>query len=139
MTKNQNKTKKTKLSVASYIKSIENPERRADCKEILELMKKTTGQKPAVWGESIIGFGTYHYKYPSGREGDWFLTGFSNRKNAITVYLMCEWNWDRELLEKLGTYKNGKGCLYIKSLADIHVPTLRKMIKIASKDPMYSV
>ena len=90
-------------------------QRRQDCLTVLDIMGKITGAEPQMWGESIVGFGTYHYKYASGREGDWFLTGFSPRKQNLTLYLMCGLNQYDDLMAKLGKYKTGKSCLYLKS------------------------
>lgn len=96
---------------------------------ILDLMQKITQVTPKMWGDSIVGFGNYHYKYESGREGDWFLTGFSPRKQNLTLYLMSGFDLHQELLEKLGKYKTGKGCLYIKKIADVDFTVLTELIK----------
>ena len=128
----ENKTKPTKQTVAAYLKTVD-PKYKDDCKQLVEIMSKVTGEKPKMWGPSIIGFGTYHYVYDSGREGDFMLCGFSPRKAAISVYIMSGFDKERELMEKLGKYKTGKSCLYIKSLDDVHVPTLKKLIASSVK------
>jgi len=124
----QNKTSQNDKSVDDFIDQIDDEKRRQDCFTILKLMKKITGSEPKMWGDSIVGFGDYHYKYASGREGDWFLTGFSPRKQNLTLYIMSGFGKYAELLEKLGKFKTGKSCLYIKSLEDIDLTTLKKLI-----------
>ena len=109
------KTKPNKQSVSEFINSIEDPVKKQDSKSLLKLMKEITGSKPVMWGSSIIGFGSYHYKYASGREGDWFVAGFSPRKQSLTLYIMGGIK-DPELFEKLGKHKTGKGCLYFKTV-----------------------
>jgi len=128
------KTKPTKQSVKEFLNKIDDPERRADCFAVAKMMEEITGEKPIMWGPSIVGFGSYHYKYASGREGDWPKAAFSPRKKDLTVYLMMGYTKHTELLEKLGKHSGGKSCLYIKRLSDIHVPTLKKLIKISVKD-----
>jgi uncharacterized protein DUF1801 len=127
------KTKQTEASVKEFLNQISGKERRDDCFAIAKLMEEATGQKPKMWGPSIVGFGTFHYKYDSGREGDWLLTGFSPRQNNLTLYLMMGFEKHRELMEQLGKYKTAKSCLYIKRLDDIHVPTLKKLVKASLK------
>lgn len=121
------KTKATDVSVAQFIAST-GDSRAADCSTLLDLMQKATGSAPKLWGSSIVGFGDYRYKYASGREGDWFLTGFSPRKANLTLYVLNGFPGQDELLEKLGKHKVGKGCLYINKLEDVHLPTLKKLI-----------
>jgi hypothetical protein len=128
------KTKPTNESVKDFLNKISDEERRADCFAVAKIMEEITGEKPKMWGPSIVGFGTYHYKYASGREGDWPMTGFSPRKKDLTVYLMMGFAKHTELIEKLGKHSGAKSCLYIKRLSDIHVPTLKKLIKISLKD-----
>lgn len=123
------KTKKNDASVRGFIDGVENETRRNDAWKMVELMESVTGEKPAMWGPSIIGFGSYHYKYASGREGDWMLTGFSPRKQSTSVYLLCGFDELEDLLPKLGKYKTGKGCLYINKLADIDQDILKQMIQ----------
>ena len=123
------KTQKTRASVAKFLASIEDEKRRKDSRAVLKMMKEITGDKPEMWGPAIIGFGSYHYTYASGREGDWFLTGFSPRKQALTLYIMSGFSKYDALLKKLGKFKTGKACLYIKKLEDIHLPTLEELIR----------
>ena len=129
----EQKTKPTKASVKEFLNKIPDRERRDDCFAIAKMMEEATGDKPKMWGKSIVGFGSFHYKYDSGREGDWLLTGFSPRKNDLTLYFMMGFEPNRELMQQLGKYKTGKSCLYIKRLSDIHVPTLKKLIKASLK------
>ncbi len=123
------KTKPNQQSVEAFIDSVEPEWKRDDAREILKLIQKITGEEPVMWGDSIVGFGNYHYKYETGREGDWFLAGFSPRKQSMTVYMMGGFSGQDELLEKLGKHKNSVGCLYIKKLADVDIDILEKMIK----------
>ena len=127
------KTKPTKASVKEFLNQIQDEERRADCFVVAKLMEEITGEKPKMWGPSIVGFGTYHYKYASGREGDWPVTAFSPRKKDLTVYLMMGFEKHDELMKQLGKHSTGKSCLYIKRLSDIHMPTLKKLIKTCIK------
>ena len=129
------KTKLTDASVTDYLNAIENERVRQDCFTILEIMRDATKAKPQMWGESIVGFGTYHYVYASGREGDWPLIGFSPRKQNITIYIMAGFEQYEELLSGLGKHTRTKSCLYIKRLSDIHLPILKKLIQ-ASVDHM---
>jgi len=122
------KTKKTDVSVDKFLAGVPDEQRRKDCRTVLALMKKITKQKPAMWGSSIVGFGSYRYEYESGRTGEWPVTGFSPRKAALTLYIMSGFA-DQGLMEKLGKFKTGQACLYIKKLDDVHLPTLAKLIK----------
>lgn len=122
------KTKPTDTSVAAFLDKAADPKLRADCDVIISLMEKIAGEKPKMWGPGIVGFGSYHYKYESGREGDMCVTGFSPRKPAITLYVMAGSEGQAALLEKLGKYKVSKGCLYIKKLADIDLQVLENII-----------
>jgi Domain of unknown function (DU1801) len=124
----ENKTKATEASVESYFSTIEDEARRKDCETLAKLMTKATKQQPKMWGTSIVGFGSYHYKYESGREGDSCLTGFSSRKSDISVYLMASVPRQEELLSKLGKHKMGKGCLYIRKLSDVDLKVLEQLI-----------
>jgi hypothetical protein len=124
----ENKTKETKVSVTAFIAGITDEARRADAKALVKLMQETTGEKPKMWGPSIIGFGSYHYKYESGREGDMPLTGFSPRKAATVVYSMTGFDGAEGLLAKLGKHTTGGGCLYIKKLADVDQKVLAAMV-----------
>ena len=119
MAKAELKTKQTDRSVERFLNSIADEKMCRDCFTIMNMMKEITGSEPKMWGDSIIGFGTYHYVYESGREGDWFLTGFSPRKQNLTLYIMSGFEEYDELMKNLGTYKTGKSCLYIKRLEDM--------------------
>ncbi len=126
------KTQKTDASVDQFLSSM--PEnRQGDCRTLLELMQKAAGAPPKLWGSSLVGFGDYHYTYASGREGDWFLTGFSPRKANLTLYVLNGFPGQEDLLENLGKHKVGKGCLYINKLEDVHLPTLKKLIASSVK------
>lgn len=123
------KTKPTDQSVEKFLNGVTNEKKRQDSKAILELMREVTGEEARMWGDSIIGFGSYHYTYKSGREGDWFLTGFSPRKQNLTLYIMAGFDEYDELLDKLGKYKTGKSCLYINKLDDVDTDVLRELVK----------
>ena len=123
------KTKLNDASVEKFIESIEDEVKRDDCYEVIKLMKQITRKEPKMWGTSIVGFGTYHYKYASGREGDWLEVGFSPRKQNLTLYVMNGINKHKELLKKLGKHKTGKGCLYIKSLDQVDKNVLKELVK----------
>jgi hypothetical protein len=123
------KTKKTDASVEAFLNSVEHDTRRADGFVLVELMREITGEEPAMWGPSIVGFGSYRYKYESGREGEWFLVGFSPRKRNLTVYMMSGFDEHENLLQKLGKYRTGKGCLYINKLEDVDLQVLRELIR----------
>ena len=123
------KTKATGKSVQQFLRSVNDRKRRDDCQSILKLMRQITRSKPKMWGPSIVGFGTYHYKYKSGREGDFFLTGFSPRKDNITLYIMTGFGRYSFLMRKLGKVKTGKSCLYIKRLDDVNTGVLKKLIE----------
>lgn len=123
------KTKKNSTSVENYLALIDNEHRQRDCRKIHRIMQQITGHSGNMWGDSIVGYGSYHYKYKSGHEGDWFLAGFSNRKQSITLYIMSGFSKYDDLLEKLGKHKTGKSCLYINNLDDIDENILRSMIK----------
>jgi len=131
MSKKENKTKATKVSVAGFIAALPDKSKQADAKVLAEMMQAATGEKPAMWGPSIVGFGTVHYVYESGREGDMPLIGFSPRKPALVLYGVAR--TAEAMLPKLGKYTTGKGCLYIKKLADVDVKVLEKMIAFAVK------
>jgi hypothetical protein len=123
------KTKRTDESVEQFLNTVADPKRRQDCFTILEIMKQATGAEPKMWGSSIVGLGRYHYKYASGRENDWFQAGFSPRKDNLTLYLMSGYEQFGDLLKKLGKHKLGKGCLYIKKIDDIDLPTLKELVE----------
>ena len=123
------KTRETRESVVRFIKSIPDEKRRQDCATVLKLMKEVTREEPKMWGSAIVGFGNYHYKYASGREGDWFLAGFSPRKQNLTLYIMAGFSAYDELMAKLGKHTKAKSCLYIKDLDGIHLPTLKTLVR----------
>jgi hypothetical protein len=127
------KTKETTASVSKFIDKIADPVRREDCRAVADIMRDVTGEEPKMWGSSIVGFGRYHYKYASGREGDWPITGFSPRKGDLTLYIMGGFDSFSDLMKDLGKYKTGKSCLYIKKLADIDLGVLRKLVKQSVK------
>lgn len=127
----ENKTKPTTLSVAAYIDTLTDPARRSDAKEMVRLMQRASGEKPKMWGPSIVGFGSYHYRYDSGREGDMLLIGFSPRKAATVLYGMLGHSQANALLAKLGKHTTGKGCLYIKKLSDVDGTILERLIRNA--------
>jgi len=117
----------------NFLTSITDTKTRADCLTIARIMQQATKSKPKMWGSSIVGFGTYYYTYDSGREGDWFLAGFSPRRQSLTLYLMGGYAKEGELMQKLGKHKTGKSCLYFKSLDDIDLATLKKLIQQSLK------
>ena len=123
------KTRRTATSVEVIIAAITDDARRQDCLTLLGLMKRATGVDPEVWSSGAVGFGTYHYKSSSGQEGDWFPVGFASRKAAITIYLGLSIEESAELLAKLGRHKTGKGCIYVKRLADIDLAVLEELVK----------
>ena len=124
----ENKTKATEASVERYLAAIEDEARREDCEALTRLMTKATKHPPKMWGTSIVGFGSYHYKYESGREGDSCLTGFSSRKGDISVYLMGSFPQREALLAKLGKCKTAKACLYIRKLSDVDLKVLEQLV-----------
>jgi hypothetical protein len=124
----ENKTKLSDASVASYLSAIEDEARRKDCEALAKLMSKALRYPPKMWGSSIVGFGSYHYRYDSGREGDSCLTGFSSRKGDISVYLLASFPQREELLLKLGKHKTAKGCLYLRRLADVDLKVLAQLV-----------
>jgi len=132
MAKSVLKSAKTKASVTSFVNK-QSPQQKKDSKTLIKMMREVTGSKPAMWGESIIGFGDVHLKYASGRELDWFKIGFSPRKNNLSLYVLCESPLVDSLLKQLGPHKRGKGCLYVRALDIIDVTVLEKIIKLASK------
>jgi hypothetical protein len=123
------KTQPTTVSVDEFLKKLTDDKTLADCRKLIEIMRQATGAEPQMWGPSIVGFGTYRYVYASGREGDWPLVGFSPRKQNLSLYLSCDLQQQHDLLAQLGVHACGKGCLYIKRLSDVHLPTLKKLVK----------
>ena len=126
----QAKTQETKTSFTTYLAGIEDPQRRQDCRALAAMMKRATGCPPRVWGTSIVGFGQYHYKYASGHEGDSCIVGFASRKTDLTLYLMPGFEQPavRTLLDRLGKHKTGKGCLYVRRLADVDLAALEELV-----------
>lgn len=128
------KTKQNRASVSAFLKSVENDQRRKDSQELLAMMKAVTGKSPKMWGDSIVGFGTYHYRYKTGREGDWMVTGFSPRKQNLTVYIMPGFSKYQALLKKLGKYKTSVSCLYLNKLDDVDRKVLEQLVARAYQD-----
>jgi hypothetical protein len=126
------KTKLNDASVDKFLNSVEDEQRRNDSFTVLELMKKITKAEPKMWGTSIVGFGTYHYKYASGREGDWFRMGFSPRKQNLTLYTMSGFEKSNKLMKNLGKYKTGKSCLYINKLDEVNLKVLKQIIETST-------
>ena len=123
------KTKKNEASVEDFLAAIEPERKRADSRAVVELMKKVTGDEPAMWGTSIVGCGSHHYKYDSGREGDWMKVGFAPRKQNLTLYIMSGFSRFDELMAKLGKHSTGKSCLYIKKLEDVDLEVLEELMR----------
>lgn len=124
----KNKTQPTQISVEEFLQGISPESKQNDCRTICSIMEQITGEPPIMWGQ-MVGFGTYHYKYESGREGDWFTVGFAARKSNITLYIMAGFERYAELMAQLGKYKTGNSCLHINSLHDINTDTLKTLIK----------
>jgi hypothetical protein len=124
------KTRQNSASVAQFINAVSDPERREDCRTVLKLMQTATGQPPKMWGTSIVGFGTQTYQ-SGGKEGQWFLTGFSPRKQDLTLYITSGVKRYPALLKKLGKHKTGVSCLYLKRLADVDLAVLRELIEVS--------
>lgn len=124
-----NKTKPTNKSVSAFLNSVENQRRKADALVINEMMTRITGEKPTMWGPTMVGFGQYHYKYDSGREGDMFLTGFSPRKANLVLYIMPGYGQFDDVMARLGKFKTGQACLYINKLDDIDLDVLERLIR----------
>ena len=133
MAKAELKTQVNDASVMDFLNSVTDEGKRNDALEVLKLMKQVTKEEPKMWGTSIVGFGSYHYKGASGREGDWMLTGFSPRKQALTVYLNHGFDAHKDLLKKLGKYKTGMGCLYINKLDDVDRKVLKELVTASVK------
>lgn len=129
----ENKTKPTAKSVPDFLDAMDDPGRKKDCQTIAAIMEEQSGSKPKMWGDSMVGFGDYRYKYASGREGDWFLVGFSPRKQNLTLYIMGYLEFYTDILRGLGKFKHGKGCLYIKKLEDIDLDVLKTLISTSIK------
>ncbi len=131
MAKNKNITTENDNSVTAYLSAIADEKKRNDCAAIIELIHKQTKLAPKMWGTAIVGFGSYHYKYESGREGDAPLAGLAARANAITLYLSLKEEEREELLSKFGKHKTGKGCIYVQKLEDIDLAILKKMVEVS--------
>lgn len=123
------KTRRTGADVNTFIESVADPRRRHDAEQMLALLEEVTGEPPAMWGDSIVGFGSYHYRYESGREGDWFLVGFSPRKANLVLYLMSGLSRHRTLLSQIGKHKTGRSCLYLNRLEGIDFGVLRRLVE----------
>ena len=123
------KTQPGDASVDRFLEGIEDEERRADCRAVHRMMERVTGEPPRMWGGSIVGFGSYHYRYESGREGDWFLTGFAPRKRDLTLYIMAGFERYDDLMARLGKHKTGRSCLYVKRLSDLDAAVLEELVR----------
>jgi hypothetical protein len=132
MAKAENKTQPTKKSVREFISAIDDEQMQKDCKTLCKFMEQVTGEKPVLWGDAIIGFGSYHYKYASGREGDSCLIGFSPRKQNLAIYTNCSLE-ENDLTQSLGKFKNGKSCLNVKKLEHINLDVLEKILVVSMK------
>ena len=124
----ENKTQPTTASVTAFINAIEDPQRKKDARKVASMMRKATGKRAKMWGPSMVGYGSYHYRYASGREGDFMITGFSPRKQALTLYIMPGYGKFDALMKDLGKFKTGKACLYIKRLSDVDEDVLQNLI-----------
>ena len=127
------KTRPNDVKVDTFVQGIADEKRRRDVRAVISLMKDATGAKPRMWGTSVVGFGSFKYKYGTGREGEWFIAGVSPRKANLTLYILPGLHEHAADLEKLGTFTTGKSCLYVKSVDDIHLPVLRRMVQRASR------
>ena len=123
------KTKRNDASVDDFINCVENEKKRADSRALIDLMRAATGEEPVMWGASIVGFGSYHYVYASGREGDWPLTGVSPRKQSLTLYIMPGFDRYESLMARLGKHRTGKSCLYVNRLDDVDPEVLRELVE----------
>jgi uncharacterized protein DUF1801 len=122
------KTKQTEESVSAFLSKIADKKRREDCLAVVDIMRDVTKEEPNMWGSSIVGFGRYRYKYESGREGEWMITGFSPRKSDLTLYITPGFEPFADVMKRLGKYKTGKSCLYIKRLADVDLDVLKELV-----------
>ena len=127
------KTRPSGASVEAFLQGVGDEARREDCRALLALMRRVTGAEPEMWGTSIVGFGSYHYAYASGREGDWFVTGFSPRKRDLALYIMAGFTEYDALLARLGPHQTGKSCLYVKRLADLDLEVLEALVAASVK------
>ncbi|WP_127557395.1 DUF1801 domain-containing protein [Saccharospirillum alexandrii] len=124
-----NKTQPTSTSIAEFIESLDDERRQAECNQLIDLMREESGEEPVLWGPAIIGFGQYHYRYDSGREGDFMQVGFSPRKQNLSIYIIPGFEPYQTVLERLGKHKLGKSCLYIKRLEDVDTSALRELVR----------
>ena len=129
MAKARNKTQPTELSVADYLAAIPDEQRRSQCEQLDQIMQSITRRPPVMWGTQIVGYGRYHYRYESGREGRHLITGFSSRASNISIYIMSGFSGHEDLMAKLGPHKTGKSCLYVKDLDDIELAVLKRLIR----------
>lgn len=125
----ENKTPPTNADVTGFLSQVPDPKRREDAQALCRLLRDVSGEEPVMWGGSIVGFGRYHYRYDSGREGDAPLVGFSPRSKELVLYLECEGDWRGDLLQRLGKHRTGKSCLYIKLLAEADEAVLRELVR----------
>ena len=123
------KTRQNDASVDAYLDAVEHPRRRADARTLLALMQRVTGEPPTLWGTSIVGFGSYHYTYASGREGDWPVVGFAPRKQNLALYIMPGFSQYGALLQRLGKHRTGKSCLYLNKLEDVDMAVLEELVR----------
>ena len=130
----QRKTMENNAAVNAFLDAVENPRRRSDARQLLALMQEVTGEPPRMWGPSIVGFGKYHYRYASGREGDWPRVGFSPRKANLVIYIMPGFSDYGELLGKLGKFRTGKSCLYVNKLDDVNLELLEQLVRESIKE-----
>ena len=128
------KTTQNEADVNAFLEAVENPRRRADARQVLDLLQAVTGEPPKMWGSSIVGFGSYHYRYASGREGDWPVVGFSPRKQNLVIYIMPGFSDYGDLLGKLGKYRTGKSCLYVNKLDDVNLELLEQLVRESVKE-----
>ena len=133
------KTRPTGASVEAFIEAVEHPRRREDARTLLEVMHRVTGEEPVMWGPSIVGYGSYHYRYASGQEADWPVVGFSPRKQNLSIYIMTGFEASDALLSRLGKHKTGKSCLYVNKLADVDLEVLETLVRasVAEMKRMY--
>ncbi len=124
----ENKTKPTEISVDEFLDRVPDPQRREDAKRVRAMMERLSGEPARMWGPSIVGFGSYHYRYESGREGDFCRVGFSPRARELVLYLVCGFSGHAELMARLGKHKTGQSCLYIKRLADVDEVVLEQLV-----------
>ena len=130
----QLKTQRANDSIEEYLAGLDDPRKRDDCFVLLRMMREVTGEEPAIWGGTIVGFGFYKYRYNSGRRGEWFITGFAPRKRDLTVYIMPGFDAYQPLMQRLGKHKTGKSCLYLSKLEAIDLPTLRELVSRSVAD-----